>query len=163
MGARRPFSAKGHEVQVYEKERELHREVATTVEGPLPDVEVLAVELGGPERLTVYIDHPQGVDHALCVRVTETLRHFLDRYTLEVSSPGLERPLREPRHFAGVVGRRVAIRTAHEVGGRKRFRGQVLEASERELTLAAGDGRVEIPYEAIARGNLIDEGTGRNT
>ena len=66
-------------MQVYEKERELHREVATTVEGSLPEVEVLAVELGGPERLTVYIDHPQGVDHALCERVTDTLRHFLDR------------------------------------------------------------------------------------
>jgi ribosome maturation factor RimP len=163
MGARRPFFAKGHEVQVYEKERELHREVATTVESRLPDVEVIAVELGGPERLTVYIDHPQGVDHALCERVTDTLRDYLDRYTLEVSSPGLERPLRDPRHFADVVGRRVAIRTAHEVGGRKRFRGEVLEASERELTLAAGDERVEIPYEAIARGNLIDEGTGRNS
>jgi ribosome maturation factor RimP len=152
------FLRKGTNVQVYEKERQLHREVAATVEDRLPDVEVLAVELGGPERLTVFIDHPQGVDHALCERVTNALRHYLDRYTLEVSSPGLERPLREPRHFAGVVGRRVAIRTAHEVGGRKRFRGEVVEASERELTLAAGDGRVEIPYEAIARGNLIDEG-----
>ena len=160
MGARRPFFAKGH-MQVYEKERELHREVATTVEGSLPEVEVLAVELGGPERLTVYIDHPQGVDHALCERVTDTLRNYLDRYTLEVSSPGLERPLREPRHFAGVVGRRVAIRTAHELGGRRRFRGEVVEARERELTLAAGDERVEIPYEEIARGNLIDEGMGR--
>jgi ribosome maturation factor RimP len=152
------FLRKGTNVQVYEKERQLHREVAATVEGRLPDVEVLAVELGGPERLTVFIDHPQGVDHALCERVTDALRHYLDHYTLEVSSPGLERPLREPRHFAGVLGRRVAIRTAHEVGGRKRFRGEVVEASERELTLAAGDGRVEIPYEAIARGNLIDEG-----
>jgi ribosome maturation factor RimP len=152
------FLRKGTNVQVYEKERQLHREVAATVEGRLPDVEVLAVELGGPERLTVFIDHPEGVDHALCERVTDALRHYLDQYTLEVSSPGLERPLREPRHFAGVLGRRVAIRTAHEVGGRKRFRGEVVEASERELTLAAGDGRVEIPYEAIARGNLIDEG-----
>ena len=148
-------------VQVYEKERELHREVATTVEGSLPDVEVLAVELGGPERLTVYIDHPQGVDHALCERVTDTLRHYLDRYTLEVSSPGIERPLREPRHFAGVVGRRVAIRTAHEVGGRKRFRGEVVLAGERAVTVRAGDGDLEIPYDDIIRGNLIDERTTR--
>ncbi|HET9215247.1 MAG TPA: hypothetical protein VFN93_10890 [Gaiellaceae bacterium] len=145
-------------MQIHEKERQLHREVTASVESRLPDVDVLAVELGGPDKLTVYIDHPGGVDHALCERVTDVLRHYLEHYTLEVSSPGLERPLREARHFAGVVGRRVAIRTARELGGRKRFRGEVLGASERELVLATGGERVEIPYEAIARGNLIDEG-----
>jgi ribosome maturation factor RimP len=143
--------------QVYEKERELHREVAETVESRLPDVEVLAVELGGPERMTVYVDHPEGVDHALCERVTSVLRSYLDRYTLDVSSPGLERPLRTPKHFAGVVGRKVALRTAHDVAGRKRFRGEVVAASEREVTVATGDERVDVPYEAIARGNLIEE------
>ncbi|MGH3034449.1 MAG: ribosome maturation factor RimP [Gaiellaceae bacterium] len=143
---------------VYEKERQLHREVAATVENRLPDVEVLAVELGGPDRLTVYVDHPEGVDHALCERVTGELRHYLERYTLDVSSPGLERPLRTPRHFAGVVGRKVALRTTHEVEGRKRFRGEVVEASEQEVTLEAGGERVGIPYEAIARGNLVEEG-----
>ncbi len=145
-------------MQVYEKERQLQREVAATVEDRLPDVEVLAVELGGPERLTVYVDHPDGVDHALCEQVTDVLRAYLVRYTLDVSSPGLERPLRTPRHFGGVVGRRASIRTTREVAGRKRFRGEVVAASERDVTLATGGERVEIPYEAIARGNLIDEG-----
>ena len=83
-------------MQVYEKERQLHRDVAATVEDRLPDVEVLAVELAGPERLVVYIDHPDGVDHALCERVTDVLRDYLDQYTLDVSSPGFERPLRTP-------------------------------------------------------------------
>ena len=145
-------------MQVYEKERQIHREVAATVESRLPDVEVLAVEMGGPERLTVFIDHPSGVDHALCERVTDVLRAYLDRYRLDVSSPGLERPLRTPRHFEGAIGRRVAIRTTHEVGGRKRFRGQVVAASEREVVVSTNDSRIEIPYEAIARGNLIEEG-----
>jgi ribosome maturation factor RimP len=145
-------------MQVYEQERQLQREVATTVEGRLPDVEVLAAELSGPERLTVYIDHPAGVDHALCEQVTDVLRSYLERYTLDVSSPGLERPLRTPAHFADVVGRRAAVRTSHEVAGRKRFRGEVVSADEREVTLATGDEQVRIPYEAIARGNLIDEG-----
>jgi ribosome maturation factor RimP len=145
-------------MQVYEKERQLQREVATTVEGRLPDVEVLAAELSGPERLTVYIDHPAGVDHALCEQVTDVLRSYLDRYTLDVSSPGLERPLRTPAHFEGVVGRRAAVRTSQEVAGRKRFRGEVVAADEREVTLATGDEQVRIPYGAIARGNLIDEG-----
>jgi ribosome maturation factor RimP len=145
-------------MQVHEKERQLQREVAASVESRLPDVEVLAVELGGPERLTVYIDRPAGVDHALCEQVTDVLRDYLELYTLDVSSPGLERPLRTSRHFAGVVGRRAAIRTTHEVAGRRRFRGEVVAAAEREVVLATGDERVEIPYEAIARGNLIDEG-----
>jgi ribosome maturation factor RimP len=145
-------------MQVHEKERQLQREVAATVEGRLRDVEVLAVELGGPERLTVYIDHPGGVDHALCERVTDVLRSYLDHYSLDVSSPGLERPLRTPKHFAGVLGRRAAIRTTHDVAGRKRFRGEVVSADEREVILATGGERVGIPYEAIARGNLIDEG-----
>ncbi len=82
---------------VYEKERELQREVARTVESGLPGVEVLAVELSGPERFTVFVDHPQGVDHALCERVTDALRDYLRSYSVDVSSPGLERPLRRPR------------------------------------------------------------------
>jgi len=144
-------------MQVYEKERQLHRDVAATVEDRLPNVEVLAVELAGPERVVIYVDHPDGVDHALCERVTDVLRDYLSQYTLDVSSPGFERPLRTPQHFAGVVGRRAAIRTTHEVAGRRRFRGQVVGAGDREVTLAAGEDQVEIPYEAIARGNLIDE------
>ena len=145
-------------MQVYERERQIQREVAATVEERLPDVEVLAAELSGPERLTVYIDHPGGVDHALCEQVTDVLRSYLNHYTLDVSSPGLERPLRTSAHFGGVLGRRVAVRTSTEIAGRKRFRGEVVAADEHEVTLATGGGRVAIPYEAIARGNLIDEG-----
>jgi ribosome maturation factor RimP len=145
-------------MQVHNKEREIQRDVAATVEERLPDVEVLAAELSGPERLTVYIDHPDGVDHGLCEQVTDVLRGYLDRYTLDVSSPGLERPLRTPAHFESVLGRRAAIRTSTEIAGRKRFRGEVVAADDREVTLATSGGeRVEIPYEAIARGNLIDE------
>jgi ribosome maturation factor RimP len=143
--------------QVHEKERQLHREVAETVEARIPDIEVLAVELGGPEHITVYVDHPAGVDHALCERVTNELRSYLDRYRVDVSSPGFERPVRTRAHFAGAIGRRVAVRTDVEVGGRKRFRGQVLAAGEDEAIVAVGTERVEIPYEAIVRGNLIEE------
>jgi ribosome maturation factor RimP len=143
--------------QVHEKERELQREVADTVQGRLPAVDVLAVELSGPEHLTVYIDHPEGVDHALCANVTEALGDYLDRYRLDVSSPGFERPLRTQPHFAAAVGHRVAVRTNVEIEGRKRFRGEVVEAGEREATIAVGDERFAVPYEAIVRGNLIEE------
>jgi len=125
----------------------------------LPGVEVLAVELSGPQRFTVYIDHPTGVDHALCERVTNLLRGYLDRYTVDVSSPGFERPLRTPAHFRNVVGRKVALRTETEIGGRKRFRGTVTAAEQTVLALDVADSeRVSIPYEAIVRGNLVDEG-----
>jgi ribosome maturation factor RimP len=144
---------------VQERERELTREVTQTVEQGLPDVEVLAVELSGRERFTVYIDHAAGVDHALCERVTNLLRGYLDRYTVDVSSPGLERPLRTPAHFRGAIGRKVAVRTEHEISGRKRFRGPVVAADERILSLGAEGGEaVSIPYEEIVRGNLVDEG-----
>ena len=144
--------------QVHEKERQLHREVAETVESRIPDVEVLAVELGGPEHITVYVDHPAGVDHALCERVTNELRSYLEAYRVDVSSPGLERPLRTRDHFAEAVGRRVAVRTDVDVAGRKRFRGQVVDAGQEGATISVGEERVEIPYDTIVRGNLIEEG-----
>jgi ribosome maturation factor RimP len=145
--------------QVHDKERQLTREVSQTVEQGLPGVEVLAVELSGPERFTVFIDHPTGVDHALCERVTGLLRSYLDRYTVDVSSPGIERPLRTPAHFRNAVGRKVAIRTENDIDGRKRFRGTVADASQNELALEVADHqRVTIPYDVIVRGNLVDEG-----
>jgi len=144
---------------VHERERQLQREISRQVGDALPGVEVLAVELSGPERFTVYVDHPTGVDHALCERVTNVLRGYLDRYTVDVSSPGLERPLRKPAHFRNAVGCKVSLRTNRELDGRKRFRGTVIAAGDAALALAVADGeRMDIPYEDIVRSNLIDEG-----
>jgi len=140
-------------------EKTLQREVIQQVEAGLPGVEVLAVELVSPQRFCVYVDHPTGVDHALCERVTNLLRGYLDRYSVDVSSPGLERPLRKPAHFAGAVGRRVSVRTSQEIGGRKRFRGEVLAAGDESFRLGAkGAEPVLIPYDEVVRGNVIDEG-----
>ena len=102
----------------YEKERELQRDVARTVESALPGVEVLALELTGKERFCVYVDHPTGVDHALCERVTDVLRPYLDEYCVEVSSPGLDRPLRTKAHFERAVGRDVRLKTETRQGPR---------------------------------------------
>lgn len=144
--------------QVYEKERELQREIESALASAAPDVEVLALEFVGPERFCVYVDHAAGVDHALCERVTGYLRPYLDRYTVDVSSPGPERPLRRREHFEQASGRRVTVRTEQEIGGRKRFKGEVAEARDDALALRLADGDVVIPYAAIVRGNLIDEG-----
>jgi ribosome maturation factor RimP len=158
MGARRPFFLEiGMATNVYEKERTLAREVVQRVEGALPGVEVLAVELTGPERFCVYVDHAEGVDHALCERVTDVLRDYLRDFAVDVSSPGIQRPLRTREHFARAVGRRVSLRTSSEIEGRKRFRGEVTGARERSVTVAVDDTEVDIPYDEIVRGNLIDE------
>ena len=142
----------------HQKEKELYRDVSQTVETGLSGVEVLALELTGPDRFTVYIDHPQGVDHQLCERVTELLRPYLQTFAVDVSSPGTERPLRKPAHFSQAAGRRVALRTADEIGGRTRFRGELVAAGDRTVTVATGDdAKVDIPYEEIVRANLIDE------
>ena len=136
-----------------EKERQLQREIARSVESALPGVEVLALELTGKERFCVYVDHPQGVDHALCERVTNVLRPYLDDYTVEVSSPGLDRPLRTRAHFERAVGRNVRVKT--ETG---RARGRVLAAGEAAVRIENGTGAADIPYDQIVRANLIDEG-----
>jgi ribosome maturation factor RimP len=157
MGARRPFLVLGDAIEVakapYEKERELQRDVARTVEAAIPGVEVLALELTGKERFCVYVDHPQGVDHALCERVSEVLRPYLDEYSVEVSSPGLDRPLRTKAHFERAVGRQVRVKT---VTGKAR--GTVLTAGERSFQIENGVGPADIPYDVIVRANLIDEG-----
>jgi ribosome maturation factor RimP len=137
----------------HEKERQLTREITPRVEGALPGAEVLAVELTSPERFTVYVDHVRGVDHALCERVTNVLRDYLRDYSVDVSSPGIERPLRKQAHFRNVVGRRVAVRTA----GRSRVRGEVVAADQRSVTVKTNGESVDIPYESIVRGNLIEE------
>ncbi len=138
----------------HQKEKELTREITRRVEDALPGTEVLAVELTGPDRFTVFVDHAQGVDHALCERVTNVLRDYLAEYEVAVSSPGIERPLRTPQHFRNAVGRRVALRTETK----KRLRGEVVDAGERAVTVHTETENIEVPYEQIVRGNLVDEG-----
>ena len=141
----------------YETEKKLESEIAPRVEHDLPGVEVLAVELASPERFVVYVDRPEGVDHELCVRVTDLLRDYLREYTVDVSSPGTERPLRKPSHFARALGHKVALRTAEPIAGRSKFKGELKDAGAHAVTLGIDGDNIEIPYEAIVRGNLIDE------
>ena len=130
------------------KEKQLEREIGARVEDTLDGVEVLAVELERPDQFTVYVDHPAGVDHVLCERVTNALRDYLRDYAVNVSSPGATRPLRKPDHFAGVVGRRVKLRTRE-----RRLRGEVVFADENHVTV----DETEVTYDEIVRANLIDE------
>ena len=139
-------------VDVRQKEKQLEREIGARVEGNLDGVEVLAVELQSPDRFTVYVDHPGGVDHALCARVTDVLRDYLREYAVEVSSPGTKRPLRKPEHFERAVGHRIALRTRE-----RKLNGEVVSADVRAVKVGANGAETEVPYEDIVRANLIDE------
>ena len=121
-----------------------------------PDVELLACEQIAAERLRIFIDHPGGVDLALCERVTGHLRDLLVNYGIEVSSPGPHRPLTKPEHFRRFLGRRAKVRTRVERDGHRSFTGELVGASDEEVTVAAESGVVSIPYAEINRSNLLE-------
>jgi ribosome maturation factor RimP len=132
-----------------------------------PEVEVLLAETLSNGTLRVFIDHPNGVTLALCERVTAALSELRERYALEVSSPGTERPLTKPNHFRRYVGRRARVRTREPrpvpaIGGAaerraKSFTGELVGVTDSEITLAAEGGIIAIPYSEIRRSNLVEE------
>jgi ribosome maturation factor RimP len=122
-----------------------------------PDVEVLLAEVVPGGTLRLFIDHPDGVSLELCERVTRQLDGIRERFPLEVSSPGRERPLTKPDHFRRYLGRRARVRTRGAHDGQRSFTGELVGASETEVILAADSGIVQIPYADINRSNLVEE------
>jgi ribosome maturation factor RimP len=148
----------------------IQADIETRLARSEPDVEVLLAEVLSGKCLRVYIDHPDGVTLALCERVSMLLSEERERYSLEVSSPGSERPLTKPAHFRRFVGRRARVRTRHPrpVGQAadqrsasaravRSFTGELVGASDEEVTLAAAEGIIAIPYSEIRRSNLIED------
>jgi ribosome maturation factor RimP len=148
----------------------LQTEIETRLAESEPKIEVLLAEILGGRCLRVFIDHPEGVTLAMCERVTVLLNDLRERYSLEVSSPGSERPLTKPAHFRRFVGRRARVRTRHprpivQLDGQRppgarpmqSFTGELVGASDEEITLAADGGIIAIPYSEIRRSNLIEE------
>jgi ribosome maturation factor RimP len=135
----------------------LQADIETRLAAAEPQVEVLLAEVVGGDTLRLFIDHPDGVSLDLCERVTHSLNDVRERYALEVSSPGIERPLTKPAHFRRFLGRRARVRTREQVGGHKSFTGELVGASEQEVTIAAATGVVAIPYADIHRSNLVEE------
>jgi ribosome maturation factor RimP len=138
------------------------KQIQKTIEDRLhdqePDVELLVVERSATERLRLVIDKPGGVDIALCERVTGLLRDLLESYSLEVSSPGPERPLTKPEHFRRFLGSRVRVRTREEVAGHKSFTGRLTDADDQSVSVDSGQGPVAIPLTAVHRSNLLSDG-----
>jgi ribosome maturation factor RimP len=136
----------------------LQREIEHRLAESEPEVEVLLAEVVSRSTLRLFIDSPDGVTLALCERVTGHLSDYRERYSLEVSSPGQDRPLTKPQHYTRFLGRRARVRlreAAEPSQGRRSLTGELVGASERDVTIAAGDGVVTIPYEQIARSNLV--------
>ena len=137
----------------------LQDEIAQAVERGLPGRRGARGRAAVAERFCVYVDHPDGVDHALCARVTHLLDAYLrglhDRRVLA----GPERPLRKPRALrarrrpAGVACAPIAR------DGRSRFRARSSRPSDGAVhARRRPTSRCAIPYDEIVRGNLIDEG-----
>jgi len=122
-----------------------------------PGVEVLLAEVVGTDTLRLFIDHPNGVTLDLCERVTHLLPEVRERYALEVSSPGRTRPLTKPDHFRRFLGRRARVRLRDARDGHTSFTGELVGATEAEVTIAADDGVIAIPYADIRRSNLVEE------
>ena len=134
----------------------IQEHIEQRLSGVEPDVEVLLAEQVGAERVRLFIDHPDGVDLALCERVTGHLRDLLQDYALEVSSPGPDRPLAKPEHFRRYVGRRVRVRTRAPIDGAKSFSGELVEAADDAVSVAADAGIVRIPFADIHKSNLLE-------
>jgi ribosome maturation factor RimP len=127
------------------------------------------IELGGTGGRTtlvrIFVDSDEGVDLDTVAEVSEEISRGLDlrdpipgRYTLEVSSPGLERSLRRPEHFALSVGRKVALKTKERlVGSSHLIEGVIGEAGDGGIWLETGDGTVEVPYESIKSARTVFE------
>jgi len=135
--------------------QQLEKNIESRLHDQEPDVELLALERPASERLRLVIDRPDGVDIALCERVTNVLRDLLESYSLEVSSPGPERPLTKPEHFRRFLGRRIRVRTREEVAGHKSFTGRLTGADDESVSVDSGDGPVSIPLAAVRRSNLL--------
>ena len=122
-----------------------------------PSLELVALERPAAETLRLYIDHPEGVNLALCERVTNELRDLLEAWSLEVSSPGADRPLTKSEHYRRYLGHKVKVRTEESIAGRRNFTGTLTEADEEAVSLDADGSPVRIPLSGIRRSNLIPD------
>ena len=133
----------------------LQTEIEARLQEAEPEVEVLLAELVSGSTLRLFIDHPDGVTLAVCERVTGHLGDYRDRDSLEVSSPGQDRPLTKPQHYTRFLGRHARVRLRDARDGHKSLTGELVGASDRDVTIAAETGVVTIPYAEIVRSNLV--------
>ena len=123
----------------------------------MPAIDLVDVRILPGGVLRVLIDHPGGVDHERCVEVGRALVAFRERFALEVSSPGIPRPLTKAAHYERFIGREVDVRFHATREGRRRIRGELLECDGQRIVVRDEDGAFEIPFAAISRAHLVEE------
>lgn len=148
------------------KKTNIGETVAQMLESFLNDqnLELIDVEYkkeGKKWYLRVFIDKSGGIQLTDCEAVSEFLSPKLDtsdliphHYILEVSSPGIERPLRKPQDFIRFRGSQVCLRTLAPIGGKKQFQGVLLDLIDDQVILETCEGRLSIPYVLIGRARL---------
>ncbi len=132
-------------------------QIAATIAELDPEVELIAIESPARESLRLYIDHPDGVGLELCERVTLQVRDLLADYALEISSPGLDRPLTRPEHYKQFIGQKARIRTTEPIDGRRNFTGRLIAADAEAVSIESEGGDAEIPFDLVSRSNLVPE------
>jgi ribosome maturation factor RimP len=139
--------------------------LAQVVEGSLPaGTELVEARFGAGPLLTLLVDREDGpVDHEFCSRVVSAVSPALEAEgydgMLEVSSPGIERPLTKPEHFRRYLGHEAKVRVSEPVKGRRNFTGVIERADERDfvLKLSEGGAEVELPFGSISRAHLKED------
>ena len=129
---------------------------------PVEIVEVQVKGAGKARLLRVYVDKPGGVTHGDCQLVSERFSELLDAnepfsdsYTLEVSSPGVDRKLTKPRDFERVVGQKIKLALSEPVGGQLRWEGHLKEFAQGVLGVESPSGEIlQIPLEQVQKANL---------
>lgn len=143
--------------QAQQQLNDLQAEIEKQIEALDGSIELIALERPAAESLRLYIDHPDGIALEHCERVTTQLRDLLADYALEVSSPGLDRPLTKPSHYERFVGRTVRIKTSEPIDGQRNFTGRLTEAGSESIRLDSGSGPTEIPLDRVRRSNLVPQ------
>ena len=146
------------------REQEVGDLIRPVVEGA--GLEVWEVSFGqqaGRRILRVMVDRDGGVDLDTIAAISQRLSRRLDlegferdrSYELEVSSPGLERVLREPRHFERSVGQQVKVKTAEPVNGRRVYEGALVSADAEAIVIASDGGELRVPYDGVASARTV--------
>ena len=140
-----------------EKREELEAVIEAALVERFPDVDLVDFEVRGqPPVLTLFIDRPGGVSLDLCASVSHSLDDLREHYALEVASPGLDRRLRKPAHFAAQVGREIAVTMARPIDGRRNFRGTLAAADDQSITLTLeGGGSATLPLDALGKAHVV--------
>ncbi len=114
--------------------------------------------------LRVYIDHAKGVTIDDCTKVSYQISGMLDvedwmqtKYSLEVSSPGLDRPLFQLMHYQSQIGKRLSIRVMRPMANRRKFVGILLRVEENDIHLLVDAEEVVLPFSDIEKANVIAE------